>query len=81
MGCTFFKLNFCAIHAISSTSFWVGLLWFSALHIWFDVKVLYVSIRRFESHKSPNLYKFEFSSSTTLSSLLIIHASHAKQEG
>ena len=28
-----FSLHFCAIHAISSTSFWVGPLWFSALQI------------------------------------------------
>ena len=28
-----FLLYFCAIHAISSTSFWVGPLWFSALQL------------------------------------------------
>ena len=28
-----FLLHFCAIHAISSTSFWVGPLWFSALQL------------------------------------------------
>ena len=28
-----YLLHFCAIHAISSTSFWVGPLWFSVLHL------------------------------------------------
>ena len=36
-GMHIFLLQFCAIHAISSTSFWVGPLWFSALHMYIHV--------------------------------------------
>ena len=43
-----FLLHFCAIHVISSASFWVGPLWFSALQllklVYYDIVPLYCMI-------------------------------------
>ena len=52
-----FLQNFCAIHAISSTSFSVGPLWFSALLIYF---LTFYHVWRPGAHACHNAYSYTY---------------------